>query len=119
MPITPQFSWEDTEELLTGDHCSTALVAALRWDIVYFVYRLFRAIKMSMNDYCFTLATRWILVFVVHNLAWAHDSNGATCAVSVRFTGVSRARIDVFATECLLKVNAPPYFFQADVSSRA
>ncbi|CAG9465534.1 unnamed protein product [Pedinophyceae sp. YPF-701] len=43
------------------------------------------------------------------------EEEDGSLVVHVRVAGVPRSKIDVFASDCYIKVNAPPYFFQVDL----
>lgn len=47
---------------------------------------------------------------------YSWEETEAGLSVTVGLSGVSRKALDVFATEALLKVNAPPYLLSVDLA---
>jgi len=46
--------------------------------------------------------------------AWEEDDTSIT--INLLITGVSRGSLDIFASDCFIKVNAQPYLFQVDLN---
>ena len=51
--------------------------------------------------------------FITPTHAWEETDSEVTVRVDIK--GVPRSSLDVFASSCYLKVNAPPYLFSCDL----